>query len=550
MPTNSTELDNINSEVDALLYQEDNSLCNVTPKIIGKCITSLKKNKSDGNKGFNSNHLIYGPLRLKVLLSMLFHSMLAHGYYPNELLKSNIISIPKDRTASLSNSDNYRGISLFNSICKLYDYVIIELCKDSFSTSEMQFGFKEKHSTTMCTVILREVIQNYIEGHSNVYCCLLDASKAFDKVHYGKLFTILLAKNVSPYVIRLLIDSYVRQQACVSWNGFKSNYFILQNGVKQGGVLSPILFTMYIDNLLIKLKQSGYGCHVDNVFMGALSYADDITLLSPSLHGLNRMLEICAKFADNFDITFNSKKTLCIKFGESLNGKECAKLNNKIIKWVDHIKHLGNFLDSTLSDKLDTRSKISAFIGYVNKVKANFGHLQMYVLCKLFKIYCCSFYGSQMWKINSLYFKNVCICWNKAVRRILNVPYTTHTWMLGPILNQTHISTQLIKRCIRFLFGMASSHNIIVYTCYNNAIGNANTPMGSNIAYFRDKYGIELNSLSKNITNLVSEPKLNTEQLIAIQHLRDLLDIQNNVCTLDNFSVEDIDMLIREVATR
>ena len=78
---------------------------------------------------------------------------------------------------------------------------------------------------------------------------------------------------------------------------------------------------MYIDNLLIKLKHSGYGCHVDNIFMGALSYADDITLLSPSLHGLNR---ICAKFVDNFDITFNSKKTLCIKFGESLHGKECS----------------------------------------------------------------------------------------------------------------------------------------------------------------------------------------------------------------------------------
>ena len=67
------------------------------------------------------------------------------------------------------------------------------------------------------------------------------------------------------------------------------------------------------------------------------------------------MLEICAKFADNFDITFNSKKTFCIKLGESLNGKECAKLNGKIFKWVDHIKQLGNFLDSTLSDKLDTR---------------------------------------------------------------------------------------------------------------------------------------------------------------------------------------------------
>ena len=103
--------------------------------------------------------------------------------------------------------------------------------------------------------------------------------------------------------------------------------------------------------------------------------------------------------------------------------------------------------------------------------------------------------------------------------------------MLGPILNQTHISTQLIKRCILFLFEIASSHNIIVYTFYKNAVGNANMPMGSNIAYFRDKYCIEVNSLSKNIINLVSEPKLSTEQLIVIQHLRDFLDIKNNACT-------------------
>ena len=132
-----------------------------------------------------------------------------------------------------------------------------------------------------------------------------------------------------------------------------------------------------------------------------------------------------------------------------------------------------------------------------------------------------------------------------------NIRYLMYNgWMLGLILNQTHISTQLIKRCIRFLFGIASSYNIVVYTCYKNAVGNANTPMGSNIAYFRNKYGIEVNRLSKNITKLVSEPKLSTEQLIVIQHLRDLLDINNNACTLDNFSEEDIDMLIQEVATR
>ena len=66
---------------------------------------------------------------------------------------------------------------------------------------------------------------------------------------------------------------------------------------------------------------------------------------------------------------------------------------------------------------------------------------------------------------------------------------------------------------------------IIILLCIHvikNAVGNANTPMGTNIAYFTDKYGIEVNSLSKNITKLVSEPKLSTEQLIVIQQLRDL----------------------------
>ena len=89
-----------------------------------------------------------------------------------------------------------------------------------------------------------------------------------------------------------------------------------------------------------------------------------------------------------------------------------------------------------------------------------------------------------------------------------------------------------------------------MYTCYENAVGNANTPMGSNIAYFRDKYDIEANSLSKNITNLVSKPILSTKQFIVIQHLRDILDMKNNACTLDNISGEDTVMLIREVAIR
>ena len=121
---------------------------------------------------------------------------------------------------------------MFNSIHKLFDYVIIDLCDDSLSTSDMQYGYKNNHSITMCTVILKEVIHHYINGNSNVYCCLLDASKAFDKIHYGKLFSTLLQRNVNVYCIRLIVDSYVRQVSRVSWGNHLSQYFELSNGVK------------------------------------------------------------------------------------------------------------------------------------------------------------------------------------------------------------------------------------------------------------------------------------------------------------------------------
>ena len=64
------------------------------------------------------------------------------------------------------------------------------------------------------------------------------------------------------------------------------------------------IFTLYIDTLLIKLKKSGFGCHMNGNVIGTLSYADDITLISPSIRGLNKMLSICAELANNYCINF------------------------------------------------------------------------------------------------------------------------------------------------------------------------------------------------------------------------------------------------------
>ena len=121
VPTDDNELREIHDVINSGLPTSTRTT--VTPDIIKQCIHKLKPGKDDGDLGFKSDHIINGSHRLHVLLSLLYNLILVHGYTPTDLLKSSVISIPKDAKVSLSNIDNYRGIALFNCICKLYDNI-------------------------------------------------------------------------------------------------------------------------------------------------------------------------------------------------------------------------------------------------------------------------------------------------------------------------------------------------------------------------------------------------------------------------------------------
>ena len=120
---------------------------------------------------------------------------------------------------------------------------------------------------------------------------MLDASKAFDRVEYVKLFTTLRNRKICPVVLRLLMNMYINQQIQVKWNNMISPTCTISNGVKQGGCMSPTLFSIYLDKLLGILRASNVGCRYGNHYMGAFCYADDISLLSPTVSGLQDMLK-------------------------------------------------------------------------------------------------------------------------------------------------------------------------------------------------------------------------------------------------------------------
>ena len=205
----------------------------VSVNLVEQAMAKIKFGKTDANNGCSSNHFNDSTKKLNVYFSLLFTAMLTHNYVPCSMLTSTIIPISKNRRKSLNNSDNYRAIVI-----------------------DSQFGFKPKHSTSQCTFVVKETVQYHLNGGSIVYGMLLDANKAFDRVHFIKLFRLLLSRGLCPVICRLIATLYTSQTSRVKWGSSFSEMFSISNGVKQGGVLSPILFGVYINSLLDKPEKS------------------------------------------------------------------------------------------------------------------------------------------------------------------------------------------------------------------------------------------------------------------------------------------------------
>jgi len=549
VPTDKKEMNDMCSTINKGLNSNDIDRVHLSVDVVAKCILKLKSGKSDGGQGFDSDHLLNGTPKLYRILCILFNCMVIHGHTANDLLYSTIISIPKNLRASLCSSDNYRGIALCSSICKVLDLVILDRFSTYLYTSDLQFGFKPGHSTTLCTAVYVETVDYYLRRNSDVFSCLLDASKAFDRVHYGKLFKLLMKRNLPLLIVRLLYDNYTRQVVSVFWDNSKSRVFGVTNGVKQGGVLSPILFIVYIDELLTLLRKSNLGCHVGSNYIGALGYADDITLISPSLRALNEMLSICTSFAEEYNVTFNADKTVCIKFGSPVGSNDRIYLDKTLVKWVDHVQHLGNTVNVKLNDDNDCEAKRHAFNASVNTLLGNYGGVQSEILCRLFRNFCCSFYGSQLWDLQSSGFHSCCVQWNKAVRRLLRLPYRTHTWLLGPLIEQPHIRTQLAVKTLRFVDRMINSPNNVISVIGNIAKRCALSPIGKNIAYLKYKYNIHLcDKLCVNVARIRQLGKCNSHQQALLCNMQTLINVKNGLSSLEGFDTDMVESMLYSIS--
>ena len=121
-----------------------------------------------------------------------------------------------------------------------------------------------------------------------------------------------------------------------------SNRFKVLCGICQGQILSPFLFTCYTDELITDLQNNGFGCYIGSQLFGCVMYADDLFILSGSVDGLQKMLNICTVYGDLCHIIFNAKKTICLVVGKLRTFNRCnMHIDDNIVPWSDKLKYLG-----------------------------------------------------------------------------------------------------------------------------------------------------------------------------------------------------------------
>ena len=179
--------------------------------------------------------------------------------------------------AFLVESEGIARLPRFNAECLIVvsiDKRIAELKQECFALKVESSSYRHDYLKCMDQLdVMKTVLRQQfcLFGNNSVCLLLLDASKAFDKVSFEMLFELLLQRNVCQRIIILLLYMYVNQKRYVKWANELSEPFTVANGVKQGAVISPLLFKIYIDNLFKELKQLGQGCHVGPTFPGAFS---------------------------------------------------------------------------------------------------------------------------------------------------------------------------------------------------------------------------------------------------------------------------------------
>ena len=287
-----------NIEIDPHINIDDiqDSIFNsqITEKEIIKSVHALHESKAAGLDEIFPGFFIHGIDIILPLVVRFFNRLFESGEFPESWGRSCIIPIPK--TGDKNCVENHRGIPLLDIFGKLYTSIInrrINFYVNLYSKlSEAQAGFREGYSTVDNLFILQSLISKYFsKRRGNIYVGFVDFKAAFDSVQKNKLWPVLQRADLQGKLLKAIQSVYKCVKSCVRANDTLTDTFDCPVGLRQGCMMSPVLFSLFIDEFVELIEQSGlrgiqlYPIIVE-IFL--LLFADDVALISDSVIGLQR----------------------------------------------------------------------------------------------------------------------------------------------------------------------------------------------------------------------------------------------------------------------
>ena len=438
-----------------------------TPIDILNAFKSLNIRKACGVDGVSAEHFLYAHDILHVFLSLLFTSFITHGHLPCNFMKIALVPIIKNKTGDTSDKNKYRSVALVTAASKNFEICILEVLEMYLITHDHQFRFKSKHSTDMCIFTVKSIAKYYTRQNSPVYTCFLDASKAFDRINHWTLLRKLIDYQFPLLIVRILHFWYQMQLVCIKWGTAVSQYFRISNGVRQGVILSPKLFALYMNGLSSALLHHKAGCYINEQCMNHIMYADDICVMAPTAIALQKLLDVWFEYSIANDLLFNPVKSVRIVFKPCRFKLYCptVSIGTERLTYVNTVKYLGFVFCEYKKDDEDMLKQMRSLYAKSNKVIRMFNHCTVDVKLLLIKSYCTSFYCGYLWSdYKAKTFSKLRVAFNNVYRRVLGLTTWSSASEMYATNNIENLEALLRKIIYGFIQRLEDSNNVIIQT--------------------------------------------------------------------------------------
>ena len=434
----------------------------ITVNEVSRAIFKCKPNKSCGPDNLLNEVLKYTHDDTLIFIVNTFNILFENKIFPLEWAHANIIPIYKKGDVNLC--DNYRPIWLTSLFSKLYTNILNTRINE-FTTlnnviPEEQAGFRSNYSTIDHIFTLYAMISLQFYKNKKLYVCFVDYRKAFDSVQREALFKILEARGFDGNFLSAIKSIYNKVNASIYVDGCHSETFTCPVGLKQGCLLSPNLFSLFMTEISLEINKRGldgiaFMNNFDTIFH--LLFADDIILVSDSVIGLQNQINVLESQSIRLGLTINENKTQIVIFrkGGYVARREKWYYGNKCLKIVNAYRYLGIDFTTKLSFNNATRpfvSKAKQICFELSKSLYNIDCYSLDVFSKLFdaKVLPVLTYACELWGMDEML--EIERVHTVSFKRFLNVSTHCANLTLYADTGRLPLSINIKVRCVKYWF--------------------------------------------------------------------------------------------------